>query len=175
MKDGLTGGIDKAGLSVQVLSERAKAAAGIITAKIEEQRKVIDGVTADLNRMERQLAGMKPGTAQRELAAEVAACRKVLAEEKAALSELERQHKEAEKAVADLAGGHRALSTAQEQNITTQKSLSERIAESRDLVKYTAGCVKELEVAYKKAAPGAAKSAALTELNAAKKPSRRRN
>ena len=169
MKDGLTGGIDKAGLSVQVLSERAKAAAGIITAKIEEQRKVIDGVTADLNRMERQLAGMKPGTAQRELAAEVAACRKVLAEEKAALSELERQHKEAEKAVADLAGGHRALSTAQEQNITTQKSLSERIAESRDLVKYTAGCVKELEAAYKKAAPGTAKSAALTELNAAKK------
>ena len=169
MKDSLSGGIDKAGRSVERLVESAKAAADLINAKIAEQHKVIDGVAADLDRMERQLAGMKPGGAQRELAADVVACRKVLDEERAALQELERQHRQAEKAVNDLAKEHEDLAGAGERAAVSQKSLADRIAESKSLIKGTQADIKELEKAYKNAAPGNAKSAALAELNAAKK------
>lgn len=169
MKDSLSGGLDKAGQSVEKLADRAKAAAALINAKIEEQHKVIDGVAADLARMEKQLAGMKPGTAQRELADDVAACRKVLDEERGALAELERQHRQAEKAVEDLAKGHDSLSGSEERAAAAQQSLADRIAESKSLIKGTQADIKELEKAYSNAAPGNAKSAALAELNAAKK------
>lgn len=169
MKDSLSGGLDKAGQSVEKLADRAKAAAALINAKIEEQHKVIDGVAADLARMERQLAGMKPGKAQRELADDVAACRKVLDEERGALAELERQHRQAEKAVEDLAKEHDSLSGSEERAAAAQQSLADRIAESKSLIKGTQADIKELEKAYSNAAPGNAKSAALAELNAAKK------
>lgn len=169
MKDNLSGGLDKAGQSVQALADRAKAAAELINTKIAEQRKVIDDVSSDLDRMERQLAGMKPGTAQRELAADVAACRKVLDEERGALAELEKQHRQAEKAVDDLAREHESLSASGEKAAAAQMSLAERIAESKSLIKGTQADIKELEKAYKNAAPGNAQSAAYAELNAAKK------
>ena len=169
MKDSLSGGLDKAGQSVDKLVESAKAAADLINAKIADQHKVIDSVTADLDRMERQLSGMKPGTAQRELAADVAACRKVLDEERTALFELERQHRQAEKAVNDLAKEHETLSVSEEKAAVSQKSLADRIAESKSLTKGVQADIKELEKAYKNAAPGNAQSAALAELNAAKK------
>lgn len=169
MKDNMSTGLDKVSKSADLLIARAKAAANAINAKIAEQHHVIDGVSADLDRMERQLVGMKPGTAHRELAADIAACRKVLDEERGALSELEQQHRQAEKAVSDLAAEHRLLTSSGEQAAVAQKSLSERISESRELVKYTTASVKELEKAYKDAAPGNAKIAALQELNAAKK------
>ena len=85
MKDNLTGGLDKAGLAVDILVGKAGKAADAINARIEEQRKVIDRVSSDLHRMETQLQNMKPGPAQAELAADVTACRKVLEEERAAL------------------------------------------------------------------------------------------
>ena len=169
MKDNLSGGLDKAGRSADSLIERAKAAAEAINAKIAEQRRVIDGVTADLDRMERQLAGMKPGTAQQELAADIAACRKVLDEERGALSELEKQHRQAEKAVKDLASEHDRLASSGGQAAVSQKTLAERIEESRELVKYTASDIKELEKAYKSAAPGREQIAARQELDAAKR------
>ena len=94
MKDNLTGGLDKAGLAVDILAEKSEKAAAAINARILEQRKVIDRVNSDLHRMETQLQNMKPGPAQAELAADVAACRKVLDEERAALEGLEKEHRE---------------------------------------------------------------------------------
>ena len=169
MKDKLSDGIDNANAHIDTLIDNAKKAAELVNAKIAEQHKVIDGVSADLGRMERQLAGMKPGTAQKELAADVMACRKVLDEERNTLVYLEKQHRQAEKAVSDLEKEHGKLSESSTTAAVAQKTLAERIAESKDLVKYTASCIKELEKAYKNAAPGNAQSAALAELNAAKK------
>lgn len=169
MKDKLSDGIDNANAHIDTLIYNAKKAAELVNAKIAEQHKVIDGVAADLSRMERQLAGMKPCTAQKELAADVMACRKVLDEERNTLLYLEKQHRQAEKAVSDLEKEHGKLSESSTTAAVAQKTLAERIAESKDLVKYTTSCIKELEKAYKNAAPGNAQSAALAELNAAKK------
>lgn len=169
MKDKLSDGIDNANAHIDTLIYNAKKAAELVNAKIAEQHKVIDGVAADLSRMERQLAGMKPGTAQKELAADVMACRKVLDEERNTLVYLEKQHRQAEKAVSDLEKEHGKLSESSTTAAVAQKTLAERIAESKDLVKYTTSCIKELEKAYKNAAPSNAQSAALAELNAAKK------
>lgn len=169
MKDKLSDGIDNANAHIDTLIDNAKKAAELVNAKIAEQHKVIDGVSADLSRMERQLAGMKPGTAQKELAADVMACRKVLDEERNTLVYLEKQHRQAEKAVSDLEKEHGKLSESSTTAAVAQKTLAERIAESKDLVKYTTSNIKELEKAYKNAAPGNAQSAALAELNAAKK------
>lgn len=169
MKDKLSDGIDNANAHIDTLIYNAKKAAELVNAKIAEQHKVIDGVAADLSRMERQLAGMKPGTAQKELAADVMACRKVLDEERNTLVYLEKQHRQAEKAVSDLEKEHGKFSESSTTAAVAQKTLAERIAESKDLVKYTTSNIKELEKAYKNAAPGNAQSAALAELNAAKK------
>lgn len=169
MKDKLSDGIDNANAHIDTLIDNAKKAAELVNAKIAEQHKVIDGVASDLSRMERQLAGMKSGTAQKELAADVMACRKVLDEERNTLVYLEKQHRQAEKAVSDLEKEHGKLSESSTTAAVAQKTLAERIAESKDLVKYTTSCIKELEKAYKNAAPGNAQSAALAELNAAKK------
>ncbi len=169
MKDKLSDGIDNANAHTDTLIANAKKAAELVNAKIAEQHKVIDGVAADLSRMERQLAGMKPGTAQKELAADVMACRKVLDEERNTLVYLEKQHRQAEKAVQDLEKEHSKLSSSSTTAAAGQKTLAERIAESKDLVKYTTANIKELEKAYKNAAPGNAQGAALAELTAAKK------
>lgn len=71
MKDNLSKGLDKAGLAVDILAEKSEKAAAAINARILEQRKVIDRVNSDLQRMETQLQNMKPGPAQAELAADV--------------------------------------------------------------------------------------------------------
>lgn len=168
MKDRLSPGLDKASGSVDSLLAKAKEASAAINAKIAEQRKVIDGVSGDLERMQRQLQGMKPGTAQRELAADVAACRKVLAEERGALAELEKQHRTAEQSVRSLEEEYDSLKRSTGQAAEGQLSLAEKIAESKSLIKGTEADIKALEKAYKNAAPGNAKSTALAELEAAK-------
>lgn len=169
MKDKLSEGVDKANAHIGTLIDKAKQAAELVNAKIAEQHKVIDSVAADLSRMEKQLAGMKPGNAQKDLAADVVACRKALDEERDTLAYLEKQHRQAEKAVHDLEKEHGRLSESSNTAATAQKSLAERIAESKDLVKYTTACIKELEKAYKNAAPGQAQNAVEADLNAAKK------
>ena len=73
MKDNLSKGLEKAGLAVDILASKAGKAAEAINARIEEQRKVIEGVSSDLHRMETQLQNMKPGPSQAELAADVTA------------------------------------------------------------------------------------------------------
>lgn len=169
MKDHLTGGLDKAGLAVDILASKAGKAAEAINARIEEQRKVIEGVSSDLHRMETQLQNMKPGPAQAELAADVAACRKVLDEERAALEGLEREHREAEKSVRNLREEYGRISLEEERAAASGKSLTDRIREQKEVIGQIESDIKSLEKAYRDAAPGKAKVAALDELNAAKK------
>lgn len=169
MKDHLSGGLDKAGLAVDILASKAGKAAEAINARIEEQRKVIEGVSSDLHRMETQLRNMKPGPAQAELAADVAACRKVLDEERAALEGLEREHREAEKSVRNLREEYSRISLEEERAAASGKSLTDRIREQKEVIGQIESDIKSLEKAYRGAAPGKAKVAALDELNAAKK------
>lgn len=169
MKDHLSGGLDKAGLAVDILASKAGKAAEAINARIEEQRKVIEGVSSDLHRMETQLQNMKPGPAQAELAADVAACRKVLDEECAALEGLEREHREAEKSVRNLREEYSRISLEEERAAAGSKSLTDRIREQKEVIGQIESDIKSLEKAYRGAAPGKAKVAALDELNAAKK------
>lgn len=169
MKDHLSGGLDKAGLAVDILASKAGKAAEAINARIEEQRKVIEGGSSDLHRMETQLQNMKPGPAQAELAADVAACRKVLDEERAALEGLEREHREAEKSVRNLREEYSRISLEEERAAAGSKSLTDRIREQKEVIGQIESDIKSLEKAYRGAAPGKAKVAALDELNAAKK------
>ena len=169
MKDNLTGGLDKAGLAVDILAGKAGKAADAINARIEEQRKVIDRVSSDLHRMETQLQNMKPGPAQAELAADVTACRKVLEEERAAPEGLEKEHREAEKSVRNLREEYSRICLEEERAAAGSKSLTDRIREQKEVIGQIESDIKSLEKAYQKAAPGMAKSAALDELNAAKR------
>lgn len=169
MKDNLTGGLDKAGLAVDILAEKSEKAAAAINARILEQRKVIDRVNSDLHRMETQLQNMKPGPAQAELAADVAACRKVLDEERAALEGLEKEHREAEKSVRNLRKEYERISLEEERAAVGSKSLTDKIREQKEIIGQIESDIKSLEKAYQGAAPGKAKVAALDELNAAKK------
>lgn len=169
MKDNLTGGLDKAGLAVDILAEKSEKAAAAINARILEQRKVIDRVSSDLHRMETQLQNMKPGPAQAELAADVAACRKVLDEERAALEGLEKEHREAEKSVRNLRKEYERISLEEERAAAGSKSLTDKIREQKEVIGQIESDIKSLEKAYQGAAPGKAKVAALDELNAAKK------
>lgn len=169
MKDNLTGGLDKAGLAVDILAEKSEKAAAAINARILEQRKVIDRVNSDLHRMETQLQNMKPGPAQAELAADVTACRKVLEEERAALEGLEKEHREAEKSVRNLRKEYERISLEEERAAAGSKSLTDKIREQKEVIGQIESDIKSLEKAYQGAAPGKAKVAALDELNAAKK------
>lgn len=169
MKDKLSGGLDKAGIAVEVLATKAEKAAATINQKIADQKGVISGVESDLRKLESQLAGMKPGTAQEELAAEVAACRKVLGEELGTLQGLEQEHKLAEKSVQGLRKEYDKISSSGQQATAQSQSLTDKIREQQSVIKQVESDVKALEKAYQNAAPGNAKSAALDELNAAKK------
>lgn len=169
MKDKLSGGLDKAGLAVDILAEKSAKAAAAINARIEEQRKVIDRVSSDLQRMETQLQGMKPGSAQAELAADVTACRKVLEEERAALEGLEKEHREAEKSVRNLREEYSRIRLEEERAAASGKNLTDRIREQKEVIGQIESDIKSLEKAYRGAAPGKAKVAALDELNAAKR------
>lgn len=169
MKDNLSKGLDKAGLAVDILAEKSEKAAAAINARILEQRKVIDRVNSDLQRMETQLQNMRPGPAQAELAADVTACRKVLEEERAALEGLEKEHREAEKSVRNLRKEYERISLEEERAAAGSKSLTDKIREQKEVIGQIESDIKSLEKAYQGAAPGKAKVAALDELNAAKK------
>jgi hypothetical protein len=169
MKDNLSKGLDKAGLAVDILAEKSEKAAAAINARILEQRKVIDRVNSDLQRMETQLQNMKPGPAQAELAADVTACRKVLEEERAALEGLEKEHREAEKSVRNLRKEYERISLEEERAAAGSKRLTDKIREQKEVIGQIESDIKSLEKAYQGAAPGKAKVVALDELNAAKK------
>lgn len=169
MRDNLTAGLDKSKMSVEQLLGAARRASLIINTKIDEQRKVIDGVNSDLDKMQRKLQTMKPGTGQQELLAEISACKKVLAEETGALQQLEKEHQQAKQGVAQLEQEYRKITISEEQAAAANKSLTDKITEQKAVVKQVETDVCALQKAYEKAAPGNAQSAALAELNAAKK------
>lgn len=169
MRDNLTAGLDKSKLSVEQLLGAARRASLIINTKIDEQRKVIDGVNSDLDKMQRKLQTMKPGTGQQELLAEISACKKVLAEETGALQQLEKEHQQAKQGVAQLEQEYRKITISEEQAAAANKSLTDKITEQKAVVKQVEADVRALQKAYEKAAPGNAQSTALAELNAAKK------
>lgn len=169
MRDNLTAGLDKSKMSVEQLLGAARRASLIINTKIDEQRKVIDGVNSDLDKMQRKLQTMKPGTGQQELLAEISACKKVLAEETGALQQLEKEHQQAKQGVAQLEQEYRKITISEEQAAAANKSLTDKITEQKAVVKQVEADVRALQKAYEKAAPGNAQSAALAELNAAKK------
>lgn len=169
MRDNLTTGLDKSKMSVEQLLGAARRASLIINTKIDEQRKVIDGVNSDLDKMQRKLQTMKPGTGQQELIAEISACKKVLAEETGALQQLEKEHQQAKQGVAQLEQEYRKITISEEQAAAANKSLTDKITEQKAVVKQVEADVRALQKAYEKAAPGNAQSAALAELNAAKK------
>ena len=169
MRDNLTAGLDKSKLSVELLLGAARRASLVINTKIDDQRKVIDGVNSDLDKMQRKLQTMKPGTGQQELLAEISACKKVLAEETGALQQLEKEHQQAKQGVAQLEQEYRKITISEEQAAAANKSLTDKITEQKAVVKQVEADVRALQKAYEKAAPGNAQSAALAELNAAKK------
>lgn len=169
MRDNLTAGLDKSKMSVEQLLGAARRASLVINAKINDQRKVIDGVNTDLDRMQRKLQTMKPGAGQQELIAEISACKKVLAEETGALQQLEKEHQQAKQGVAQLEQEYRKITISEEQAAAANKSLTDKITEQKAVVKQVEADVRALQKAYEKAAPGNAQSAALAELNAAKK------
>lgn len=169
MRDNLTAGLDKSKMSVEQLLGAARRASLLINTKIDEQRKVIDGVNSDLDKMQRKLQTMKPGTGQQELIAEISACKKVLAEETGALQQLEKEHQQAKQGVAQLEQEYRKITISEEQAAAANKSLTDKITEQKAVVKQVEADVRALQKAYEKAAPGNAQSTALAELNAAKK------
>lgn len=169
MRDNLTAGLDKSKMSVEQLLGAARRASAIINIKIDEQRKVIDGVNADLDKMQRKLQTMKPGAGQQELLTEISACKKVLAEETGALQQLEKEHQQAKQGVAQLEQEYRKIAVSEEQAAAANKSLTDRVTEQKAVVKQVEADVRALQKAYEKAAPGHAQSAALSEFNAAKK------
>ena len=169
MRDNLTAGLDKSKLSVEQLLGAARRASLVINTKIDDQRKVIDGVNSDLDKMQRKLQTMKPGTGQQELLAEISACKKVLAEETGALQQLDKEHQQAKQGVAQLEQEYRKITISEEQAAAANKSLTDKITEQKAVVKQVEADVRALQKAYEKAAPGNAQSAALAELNAAKK------
>lgn len=169
MRDNLTAGLEKSKLSIEQLLGAARRASLVINTKIDDQRKVIDGVNSDLDKMQRKLQTMKPGTGQQELLAEISACKKVLAEEIGALQQLEKEHQQAKQGVAQLEQEYRKITISEEQAAAANKSLTDKITEQKAVVKQVETDVRALQKAYEKAAPGNAQSAALAELNAAKK------
>lgn len=169
MRDNLTAGLDKSKMSVEQLLGAARRASLVINAKITEQRKVIDGVNSDLEKMQRKLQTMKPGSAQEELLAEISACKKVLNEEIGALQQLEKEHLQAKQGVEQLAQEYQKISISEENAAASSKSLTDKIVEQKAIIKQTEADVKALQKAYDTSAPGKAQAEILADLNAAKK------
>lgn len=168
MRDNLTAGLDKSKMSVEQLLGAARRASLVINAKINDQRKVIDGVNTDLDRMQRKLQTMKPGTGQQELLTEISACKKVLAEEMGVLEGLEKEYQQARQGVSQLEQEYKKISISGEQAAATSKSLTEKIAEQKSVIKQVEADVKALQKAYESAAPGKAQNEVAADLNAAK-------
>lgn len=168
MRDNLTAGLDKSKMSVEQLLGAARRASLVINAKINDQRKVIDGVNTDLDRMQRKLQTMKPGAGQQELLTEISACKKVLAEEMGVLEGLEKEYQQARQGVSQLEQEYKKISISGEQAAAASKSLTEKITEQKSVIKQVEADVKALQKAYESAAPGKAQNEVAADLNAAK-------
>ena len=108
-RDQLTPGLKKAGNAASDFQTRAQEAAQKVSARLEEQRQVVQDIQVQLAKYKMQLAKMPAGGAQKELAAEVKACEKCLREEQGALAELESEHKKSENTILRLTRRMREL------------------------------------------------------------------
>ncbi|MDY6206821.1 MAG: hypothetical protein SPI30_08790 [Prevotella sp.] len=169
MKDSLSAGIDRSRASVEKLLGAARQAAVVLSAKMTDQRKVIDGVTADLDRMERKLAGMRPGPGHKELTAEIAACRNALAEESSILDGLKVQHMEAQQGIARLEQEYRKVAASETAAADNAVTLTDRISAQRQVIKQVEADIRQLQNTYENAAPGKAQNEVHADLTAARK------
>ena len=136
MRDGLTPGLDRAGKSAESLGERAERVSRGITDRIAAQKEQIASVEKSLMALTRQYETMSPGKAQLEMRAEIEACTKALAEEKAILMSLESGHETAATSAGRLSD---ELSRLQEsmgrmrlegrQDTTQYQEMTQRVAE----------------------------------------------
>lgn len=94
MRDKLTDGLNKAGQAATGVGDKVTQASDQVKAKITEQKAVIKQVEEDLKSLEKQYAKLAPGNAQAEMKAEIIACKKVLDEEKAALTGVEKEYEQ---------------------------------------------------------------------------------
>lgn len=169
MKDSLSAGIDRSRASVEKLLGAARQAAVVLSAKMTDQRKVIDGVTADLDRMERKLAGMGPGPGHKELTAEIAACRNALAEESSILDGLNIQHREAQQGIARLEQEYRKAASSEASAADSAATLTGRIASQRQVIKQIEADIRRLQKTYENTAPGKAQNEVGADIRAAGK------
>lgn len=115
MRDRLSPGLDKNRQKTEALMDVAREAGDVIIGKINQQRKVIDNVTSALESMEHKLAGIRPGHGMEDLAADIAACRKLLDDEVASLDALEREYMENARSLEQLERKYQELSAAAQQ------------------------------------------------------------
>lgn len=94
MRDKLSDGLNKAGQAATSLGDKVTQSADQVKAKITEQKAVIKQVENDLKDLEKQYGKLAPGAAQAEMKAEIIACKKVLEEEKAALTGVEKEYEQ---------------------------------------------------------------------------------
>lgn len=169
MKDKLTAGLDKSKKSVEQLLGAARQASAEIEKKIEDQRKVIDKVNNNLEKMESKLHTMKPGAGQQQLLEKINACKTVLADETAALDKLDNQHQQAKQTVSQLEQEYGKLANSGNQATIQVKSLKDQIAEQKDVIRRVKADIKDYEKAYKKATSYDAQKKNKAEWEAAKK------
>ena len=148
MKDNLSDGLDKAGLSAEQLKQKIASASEAIVTKIAEQRSVIGGIEGDLKKLEAQYANMKPGTAQTELKAEVDACRVALDEERGALKQLEQQHAQLAVAAQRVTTEDKELAQSAAQAGQQAEQLKQRLEEQRQTVRLVSRDIAELKIKY---------------------------
>lgn len=103
LQDGLTPGLKKAGQTVSRFSEDARRQFKEISESLQLQRTVVKGMEKEYARMEKALKNAAPGAEWSQAKAKLAACKTELDGEKAALVQLEEEHRRL-KAEADNAG-----------------------------------------------------------------------
>lgn len=168
LKDHLTDGLDKAGLSADQLRRKIQAASEEIVSKIAEQRSVIAGIENDLKKLEAQYGAMKPGTAQTELKAEVDACRMALDEERGALKQLEAQHVQLAEAAKRVMAADKGMAQSAAQAGTQAQTLTERLREQRQVVSQIQRDIGDLKAKYVAASSDKDKKIFGADLDAAK-------
>jgi hypothetical protein len=92
LKDGVSPGLNKIEGSAASTEKTIARTAESIKTRLREQRETVRVVESDLRSLEKQLDDATPGNAWLEMKAEVEACKKVLAEEKVTLADIEQQN-----------------------------------------------------------------------------------
>ena len=92
MRDKLSGGLEAAGKSAELLGDRVERVSQSITERIAAQREQVRYVEQCLKDLKRQYDRLAPGSAQTEMRMEIEACTRALEEDKAVLAGLRSEH-----------------------------------------------------------------------------------